>query len=425
MYAPPLWLVILWSLFVLQAWLSAAQARKFLRSFRESRHTNSLYTPKVTVIVPFKGVDHEMESGIRRLCEQNYPTYSLRMVVQSEDDAAYPILLRELARYPQRQARVLVAGEASPTEGQKVHNQLFALRDIYDNTPDQDVWVFADSDAIPGPEWLRHLVGPLAQSKKTGLTTGYRWLIPSPASSGQIAESPAIDGSKPTIWSHLASLMNGSVAMMLGRDEWNHAWGGSMAIRADIARQGRLRDRLAGALCDDYQFTRLSRDLGLRVYFVPQCLVATPVSFDCRGMFNFGHRQYLLTRVYAPRVFLTGLLLTSLYVAGFTSLVAYLLWCVAHGWTKMPWIWPVVALVLAAAGDQFRALFRRRAVRLAFGEKTVQQLRPTLRLDQWATPWWMLMHWMTIVRSAFGRTMRWRGILYRLDGPQRCERLTL
>jgi len=36
---------------------------------------------------------------------------------------------------------------------------------------------------------------------------------------------------------------------------------------------------------------------------------------------------------------------------------------------------------------------------------------------------WMLVHWAMIVRAAFGNRMRWRGILYRLDGPQKCERL--
>ncbi len=42
-------------------------------------------------------------------------------------------------------------------------------------------------------------------------------------------------------------------------------------------------------------------------------------------------------------------------------------------------------------------------------------------LDRWATPLWMGLHWLFIVRSAFGRVMVWRGIRYRVDAPQRVE----
>lgn len=403
---PPLWLLLLWTAWVLQAWLSAGQARRYLRLFRGKHHDHDLYQPRATVIVPFKGIDHDLPTAMRSLCQQDYPDYELLLVVDSAEDPAYPILRRELARYPQRQAQLLIAGAASRHEGQKVHNQLFALERIYDRSADGEVWVFADSDAIPGPQWLAKLVSPLAQVKKTGLTTGYRWLIPQPPR---------------TIWSHLASLMNGSVAGLMGRDQFNHAWGGSMAIRAEIARRGDLRGRLAGALCDDYQFTRLARDLGLRVYFVPGCLVASPVRFDGRGLVNFVHRQYLLTRVYAPFLFAAALTFTSLYVAGAVSTLVYLVISLLSGRAGL--LWPVGVLALAGAGDQLRAYYRRQAIDQAFGYVGLARLRATLTLDRWATPLWMTAHWLLILRSAFGRTMRWRGILYRLDGPQKCRRL--
>ena len=43
------------------------------------------------------------------------------------------------------------------------------------------------------------------------------------------------------LWSHLASVINSSVACLAGKDEWTHAWGGSMALRVEIARRGDLR----------------------------------------------------------------------------------------------------------------------------------------------------------------------------------------
>ena len=406
----PSWpLLILWTAFALQAWLSAGQARRYLRLFRNTHHDHDRFTPHATVIVPFKGVDADLVSGVRGLCEQDYPDFELLLVVESSDDPAFAVLSQEVQRYPHRKIRILIAGEAPRTEGQKVHNQLFALNEIYDKSEDREVWVFADSDAIPGSDWLGKLISPLKQAKKTGVTTGYRWLIP---------EAPA------TFSSHMASLMNSSVASLMGRDELNHAWGGSMAIRAGIARKGDLRGRLVGALCDDYQFTRLSRDLGLRVYFVAGCLTASPVDFQWGSMSNFIYRQYLLTRVYSPLLFSAALAVTSLYVAGFFSIVAYLVFCATQGWSGTPWPWAVGALAFAAAGDQLRASYRRSAIEIAFGESGLARLKTTLRLERYATPLWMTLHWLFVIRSAFGKHMRWRGILYRLDGPQKCERLS-
>ena len=87
------------------------------------------------------------------------------------------------------------------------------------------------------------------------------------------------------------------------------------------------------------------------------------------------------------------------------------------------WVWPAGALLLAASGDPVRAALRRRAVIRAFNDETLGRLRGRLHLDRWATPLWMLIPWSMSVRALFGNRMRWRGILYRLDGPQKCERI--
>ena len=255
-------------------------------------------------------------------------------------------------------------------------------------------------------------MGPLKQKDLTGVTTGYRWLIPA-----------SRDGDAPTVWSKLASVMNSSVACMLGHDRFNHAWGGSMALRAETAMRGDLRSRLTGALCDDYQFSRLSRDLGLRVYYVPQCLVATPVDFDLSGLINFGHRQYLLTRVYAPKLFVAALAITTLYVLAWNTAWWWLTTELWNHPASGAWVWPAGVLVISTLTDLARASLRQKVTAEAFDQQTITQLQPTIHLDRFATPQWMTLHWLLILRSVFGRTMRWRGITYRLYGPQRVERI--
>lgn len=411
-------LLVLWIAWIVQAILSVLQVRKFTRLFNaQKRRRFETFRPPVVVIVPFKGLDVALEENIRGLCRQEYPDYQLLLVVDSDQDPAYPVLLEQLAIYPQCHALVLVAGPAESNEGQKIHNQLFAidyLTPCLDPTAKQSpVWVFADSDAVPGPQWLADMVGPLGQSEKTGLTTGYRWLIPTSTASQK----------SPTIWSHLASIMNSSVACAYGRDAFNHAWGGSMAVCADTAIRGHLRDRLTGALCDDYQFSRMSRDLGLRVYFTPWCLVATPVDFDLAGLINFAHRQYLLTRVYAPKLFAVAVAITSLYVFGWVSAWTGLVWALVMQPAESAWVWPTGVLGVVFVANQMRATFRRQAVQRVLGDQTFKQLRWTFILDRWATPLWMTMHWLLMLRALWGRTMRWRGISYRLFAPQHVEKL--
>ena len=151
--------------------------------------------------------------------------------------------------------------------------------------------------------------------------------------------------------------------------------------------------------------------------------MATPVNFDLAGLINFAHRQYLLTRVYAPGLFILALAMTSLYIIGWTSATAWLLVRVLIDPSSSGWWWPAAAIACVFTANQVRSSLRRQVVSKALGDQVLDQLRTTLRIERWAPFIWMTLHWLIIVRSAFGRTMRWRGIRYRLWAPQRVERI--
>lgn len=406
-------LLVLWAGWLVQAVLSAMQVRKFARRFdRPAREDYAGYQPKAAVIVPFKGTEPGLAENLRGLFEQDYPEYRLVLVVESDDDPAAPLLREAIARDSHRQAELIVAGVAGPREGQKVHNQLAALRHLRDRAAGEAVWVFADSDAVPGPGWLGELVGPLVLDK-TAVTTGYRWMIP--------RAKPGED--RPRLAAHLASVLNSSVACFLGRDEHNHAWGGSMALRVDTAEELDLVGRLEGTLSDDYTVSRLAKESGRRIYFVSGCLVASPVDFDFPGLIEFAVRQHRITRVHAPGLWVGGILLHALYLLGLASLWAGLIW----GLVARPggWVWPVAAGVLLAGfvAGQVRAGYRRRVVRKAFGGEVVEKLRTALLLDRWAKPAWMMLHAGILVRAGLSRTICWRGVRYHMRGPDRVERL--
>src|SRR5690606_38659825 len=127
---------------------------KLLRRLgRDPRPAYAAHRPPVVVVMPFKGVEPRLCAALDRLFRQDYGgEYRLLLVVDSAADPAHGLLQQVMARHPRRRAELIVAGEAGPHEGQKVHNQLAAIDLLMRDRHDQ-VWVFADSDAVPGPHW--------------------------------------------------------------------------------------------------------------------------------------------------------------------------------------------------------------------------------------------------------------------------------
>ena len=410
-------LSLFWVVWCVQAALSLLQVRKFWRRFdREPHSPRKRPPPPAVVIVPFKGIDADLETGVRMLASQAYPNYRMLLVVEATDDPAYPVLEKIVSALSEDKATILVAGVCGPDEGQKVRNQLCAIDHLLAmDAPKNEIWVFADSDVVPDDKWLMYMLRRL--TKKNGLTTGYRWLTPMDADGD--ASAPGAGA----FWSNLASVMNGSVASFLSKDAFAHAWGGAMAIRRKNAIKGDLRSYLVGALCDDYQFSRMVRDIGMEIYYEPMCLVDTPVRFSLGSLVNFAHRQYFLTRVYAPKVYAGAVMVTSLYVLGAASAWAALIYLLAVDATSYAMVLPALAMVFVLVCNHVRAYYRRLTIREAFGDAMLTKLRGACLLDQWATTFCMVAHWLLILRAGLGRTMVWRGVPYRLLGPQKVRRL--
>lgn len=389
---PPLGLCGLWLLWLLQALWAWHNCYKFRRLARvqgvRGERKQIHYMPPAAVIVPVKGVDDRFSEHLESLLQQEYGSYHVILVVESADDPAHAVISRCLARSRPGRAVLVVAGPAEDC-GQKVWNLLAALDHLEE---DDEVLVFADADAVPDAQWLERLVHPL-HKLSVGATTGYRWMVPSNAR-----------------WaSAFASVINSSVATLAGPDRRNHAWGGSMAVRSERFAEIEVERYWRGALSDDYQLTRAVSRAGYRVYFLPQCLVPSPVRFTWRSLWRFARRQYIITRMHAPWLWLAALGGTGLYTAGWVSAVIGL--TMGIGWAL-----PVVAAVYAM--DVMRGRMRSRIVREVLDPDTAARLARPLRLDRYATPLWMTLHLGLVLSSAIGRRIEWAGLTYLLRGPQ-------
>jgi ceramide glucosyltransferase len=361
------------------------------------------YRPRTALIIPCKGLDSAFEQNIASFFNQDYENYLLWFVVADKEDRAYAALCELKNRLSQnskaRDVQILVAGFAQSCS-QKIHNLLYCCRKI---PGDVEVLAFADSDICVRNDWLSHLVYPLRKSK-TGAASGYRWFVPKKNSLATLA----------------LSAVNAKVAQLLGNTPFNQAWGGSMAIRADTFRALGIDKIWLTALSDDLSLSYAVKKAHKKVVFVPACLVASHESTTWNELFEFGRRQFLITRISTPGTWWFGLAsslystlglwagaIIAVYAASKPSIINYQLSII------------VAVPILFFVAQFIRAVLRQKTAYklLNFEQLATENWRPAYIADILLFWLWSLLMLVFIISSAFGRTITWRGIRYKLLSP--------
>ncbi len=376
----------------------AARNYQYVRAkFTERKET--IGRPRVALIIPCKGLDAHFQSNIQSFLDQDYENHRLFFVVGDESDPAFRELHALRDKFGKgsrlRDIRILVAG-SSRASSQKIFNLLYAYQQVPEDT---QVLAFADSDVCVQRDWLGRLVRPLRRAK-CGAATGYRWFVP--------------------IRNNLATLalsaINGAVAQSLGNSPFNHTWGGSMAVRIDDFRRLGIPEIWSNTLSDDLSLSQAVKRAGMKVTFVPECLVASFESTTWLKLFEFGRRQFLITRVYAPCTWWLGMLSSLGSVAGLWGTVAM---AIHAAQVHAGHIFLVAAIpCLFLAGQLARAVLRQ----LIAGQiltAHLPRLLPAALADILGCWLWSIVLLVSLLSSAFGRTIRWRGIRYRLISPTR------
>jgi len=365
-----------------------------LKKYKKKRLS---YRPRTALFVPCKGKDLNFEKNITSFFHQDYENYLLWFVVADKSDPAYDKLCELKKRLGKNSkafdVQILVAGQAK-TCSQKIHNLLHCYERIGD---DVEVLAFADSDACIRNDWLSHIVDPL-KKPKNGVTSGYRWFIPETNNTATLA----------------LSAVNAKIAQLLGNTRFNQAWGGSMAIRTEVFRRLGLDKIWPKTLSDDLSLSQAVKKAGLKITFVPACLVASYQSTTWTKLFEFARRQFLITRVNAPRAWWFGLFGSLYSVLGLWGTAGLAIYAAIRGDKNLPLF--VAVPVLFFISQMGRAIVRQIMI-----SKLLKDDAPKMKaaivadiLLFWA---WSILLLFFIVSSAFGRTITWRQIRYKLIGP--------
>jgi cellulose synthase/poly-beta-1,6-N-acetylglucosamine synthase-like glycosyltransferase len=348
------------------------------------------YQPPVSLIVPVKGLDHDLSENLRSLASQDYPDFELIVVCSNATDEAVRVARLAL----EDRARVVVSDQPPDGTGEKVHNLQYAVRFA---RPESEVFIFADSDGQVTTGWLRALVNPL-RDEAIGAATGFRWYFPEEGG----------------FWPLLRSVWDSTIAGNMNTKDRNFAWGGGMAVRRETFERARVAEFWKGAVSDDYRLTHALDAAGLGIRFVPGAMVATTGHCSRREFLDWAKRQLIITKVYRRK----------LWIAGFVSHIFY---CGAM----------VMSLTMALAGSPLalmgfvvtvipgmaKGAMRSYAARLMFPER-----HDWLDRFSWAYFWlvpvatWVWLY--TFARSATTRTIEWRGNVYELIAPDRTRILS-
>jgi ceramide glucosyltransferase len=124
-------------------------------------------TPPVSVLKPIRGVDPEAYENFASLCRQDYPEYEILFCVDRRDDPVVSVIDRLSSEFPLRNIRVLF-GSGSTAPNDKVAK----LRRLVDEAQNE-VLVIGDSDVRVAPDYLRSVVGPLADPAVGAVTCFY------------------------------------------------------------------------------------------------------------------------------------------------------------------------------------------------------------------------------------------------------------
>jgi cellulose synthase/poly-beta-1,6-N-acetylglucosamine synthase-like glycosyltransferase len=352
-------------------------------------------------MVPCKGIDADFDKNIKSLYLQDYDGYKLWFIVEDESDPAYCELVRIKEQMVSEgrpdEVRILVAGLATNC-GQKVHNLLYACRQLPSDT---EMLAFADSDICAGANWLGHLIYPL-RLERTGCASGYRWFVCQHKSLAMAA----------------LSAMNAKIAELLGNTRFNQVWGGSMAIKKDVFEKLDIFNVWQNALSDDYTLSWAVKNAGLKVAFVPGCLVPSYGKTTCRQLIEFARRQFTITRITSPKMWFFGLFASLYSVIGLWMTV--ILTGVAFAVNDHRSFFYAAVACTFLLGQFSRAVLRQRMAYVLFPADR-KKLGFAAVVDILFFWLWSILLLILIISTAFSTTIKWRGVKYKMLSPTKTQ----
>lgn len=352
------------------------------------------YTPFVSVIMPCKGVDLTLQQNLLSVVEQVYDRFEIVFVTASREDPAHSFIQDFLVSSKFTRASLHVAPLLKSC-GQKMGNMLKGLEEA---SPQSEAYIFLDSDVFIHKNFIREMVSCLDQPQ-VGTVCGYHLISPQRFTLGSLLRCEWSFGGMLT----LATDLNFSI-------------GASTAIKKQVFDRAGIRQRLERTISDTFSFTNGVKALGLKVYFNPECVFITHDDSTMAETMSWSNRLTIISRKYAPKFWLMVFLSFSLSV--FLELFAVSM-------TLIFGFHPIFSAPLAIIPFQLFHAFLVYLLMLHIlrpnypNEYTkIKRLCVPLVLLSIFTPFVMCYN---SLHSLWSDRFLWRGVAYRVHGPDQIE----
>src|SRR3989442_1520813 len=350
---------------VIFAALCSVAAFGFAARYGRSHPSRSDCSPPVTILKPLRGDDGQLYENLASFCRQDYRSFEIVFGVRDRHDPAMVVVERLIQDFPDLELKLLIDDRTIGTN-LKVSN----LANLVGSAK-HDILIIADSDMRVGPDYIRAVVGRLAEPHVGLVTCLYRGVAPSGVAS-------TLGTMYINDWFLPAALIGTHIEPL------RHAFGATIACRRETLGAIGGFEAVADHLADDYMLGRLVSRLGLRVALVPYLVDNIIAESNVRSLLVHELRWARTFRTLRPLPYFC-----SLFTFGI----------------PLSLLWLVVSRGSSAAGIATVAHVGLRCIgRMALS----RPLGPHLRWsDVWLVPIRDVLSFVVGIVSFLGRTVRW------------------
>jgi Glycosyltransferase like family 2 len=355
-----------------------------------------LPAPQVTVVLCLPGADPMLAQCLEGLLNQDYPNYTVQIVVDRRDDPAWDVVAHLRPSQTAIKLQVQVLRNRLDTCSLKCSSLIQAIADL---DPTCEIVACLEADTVPHATWLSELVAPLADDR-IGATTGYPWYVATGRQPGTV----------------MRYLWNATTVIMMYFNQI--PWSGSIAFKTERLQQTQLVTDWHHALTDAVPIWRALRRSKQRIQFVPSLIMVNQSDCTLAEFFSWATRQMVMIRLYHPSWWGTVIvsLINCLVLGRALVMLAIAAWS-GHGSAAM-WLAAglasYVAVMVWLVGWLERAVGR---IMQARGERRVPVAggaRLLIAIGVLGLQW---VQTLTLLAGQLAKTIQWHGTTYQIDGP--------
>ncbi len=346
--------------------------------------------PKISLIMPCKGMEINLEENINSVLNQDYPKEKIEYIfaVAEEKDPALKSIKNIQKKYKDKTIKFSVSSKVYKTCAEKLSNMINAFSHV---SKDSEVLVFLDSDLKIKKQFIKKLVQPL-QFSKIGATTGYRYYKPNK-----------------NIISYIRSAYILASSLCLSNEKTNFTYGGATAIKKELFSKLGIDDIWRFALSDDFPLTNAVKSSGKKIKFVPYCIGISYDSFSSyKQLQSWINRQVKIMYLYdKPMSIISSLV--------YFSLLFLIYFHICFIWFNKGLFFSLVSVLLFLFITTFLTTL---SIKNIINENPKNFIILSFLL-------FFVLHvfLIAIINSLFSRKVKWRGIEYIVHSPYKVEKL--